>query len=338
MTAPALFLSDRIRAPLLGLTLLMLTATAVAAPDLAGETDLDTRASLTAVEAAAGENRPDVITIAADPWCPHNCTAGSDHEGYMIDIAREVFESHGLTVEYVNTSWARALRLVNAGELDAVVGAYHEDAPGFVFPEIEQGEATNRFYTRPDDHWSFRGLSSLDDRLLVVINDYSYTALLDTYIQQHRQDQKRIWELSGPSPLDRAAQLVAQGRADVLVEERAVFTFLRQENPDLPALRDAGGLPSTRAFVAFSPELPQSARHASLLSDGMVTLRESGRLDAILARYGLEDWRDDGKGAAAETSRLSVVRSPVKEVLIHSRMPLAPGMDQHFLSAGSGTD
>lgn len=279
----------RTRVLLLMFAVLMLACSP--ASDSAPEPEPDIEESLTAVEASVRENRPDVITIAADPWCPHNCVAGSDHEGYMIDIARAVFESQGKTVEYVNTSWARALELVREGELDAVVGAYHEDAPDFVFPDVAQGMAVNRFYTRTDDNWTFRDLTSLDDRLLVVINDYSYTAFLDGYIQHHRHDPERVWVLSGPSPLDRAARLVAQGRADVLIEERAVFTYLKTRNPGLPTLRTAGDLPRAQSFVAFSPSSSQSSRHAHLLSDGTAKLRESGKLQAILARYGLEDWQ-----------------------------------------------
>jgi polar amino acid transport system substrate-binding protein len=45
-------------------------------------------------------------------------------------------------------------------------------------------------------------------------------------------------------------------------------------------------------YIAFSPSDPRSPAYAALLSEGVVRLRASGRLAAILARYGLADWED----------------------------------------------
>ena len=90
------------------------------------------KATKTAPAAPAPSNPRQRVVIAADPWCPHNCEAGSEHEGYMIDIAREAFGLAGIDVEYVNMSWARALQQARDGYIDAVVGALPGDAPDFV--------------------------------------------------------------------------------------------------------------------------------------------------------------------------------------------------------------
>ncbi|WP_236744558.1 type 2 periplasmic-binding domain-containing protein [Marinobacter similis] len=96
------------------------------------------------------------ITIAADPWCPHNCTAGSEREGYMIEIAREAFALAQLDVEYTNVSWARALELADEGYIDAVVGAFTRDARGFVYPEEAIGYARTALFTHVESDWSYQ--------------------------------------------------------------------------------------------------------------------------------------------------------------------------------------
>lgn len=233
------------------------------------------------------------ITIAADPWCPHNCDAGTGPEGYMIDIAREVFEAAGYVVEYVNLGWARALQLTREGYLDAVVGAFVTDAPDFVFPDIPQGRSLIAFFTHAESDWSYQGLDSLNDQTLLAINGYSYTAPLDQYIRDHQHDPERVWILSGPAPLDRALQLLQQRRTDVFVEDRYVMRWRLGQNTagQLP-VRDAGLLNETTSYVAFSPARPDAEELARTLAEGTRRLQESGRINEILANYGLThlDW------------------------------------------------
>ncbi|MGM0768687.1 MAG: substrate-binding periplasmic protein [Pseudomonadota bacterium] len=238
--------------------------------------------------ATDGGSRP-VITIGADPWCPHNCAVGSDPEGYMLDIAREVFEAQGYQVEYLNVSWARALQMARAGLLDAVAGAFRTDAPDFVFPTEPQGKSQIAMYTAADSDWRYHGLESLNDQTLLAINGYSYSAELDRYIASHADEPTRVWMLSGPSPLNRAINLLEQHRADVFPEDVYVMTWAQRADTDSRPLRQGGRLRQTDTFIAFSPENAESAKLADLLSRGTLQLRENGRMREILAAYGLSE-------------------------------------------------
>ncbi len=44
-------------------------------------------------------------------------------------------------------------------------------------------------------------------------------------------------------------------------------------------------------FISFAPGHPKSKEYAKILDLGMVEMRKSGRLKAILAKYGLQDWK-----------------------------------------------
>lgn len=247
-----------------------------------------TAAAPDTMTALPGKSRP-IITIGADPWCPHNCTAGSEQEGYMLDIAREVFEASGYHVEYLNVSWARALQMTRDGLLDAVAGAFVSDAPDFVFPREPQGHSQIALYTPVDSRWVYEGLDSLRDQTLLAINGYSYSEELDQYIARHDDDPTRVWTLSGPAPLNRAINLLDQRRADVYPEDVYVMTWAQNANPDIAPLRQGGALPRGDTFIAFSPARAESGKLASLLSEGTARLRETGRMQAILADYGLSE-------------------------------------------------
>lgn len=231
------------------------------------------------------------ITIAADPWCPHNCRAGAQREGYMIDIAREAFALARLEVEYDNVSWARALELADDGYIDAVVGAFTRPEDGFVYPDEAIGYARTALYTSLDSDWTYDGVESLTDHTLVTINGYSYAPSLDAYIEQHRDDPQRVWILSGPSPLDRAIELLEQDRSDVLPEDLHVMRWTLEHLDKKGTLRKVVQFKPVPVYVAFSETNPQSAELATLFSEGVRKLRRSGRLDEILARYGVS-WSD----------------------------------------------
>ena len=231
------------------------------------------------------------VVIAADPWCPHNCEAGSEHEGYMIDIAREAFGFAGINVEYVNMSWARALQQARDGYVDAVVGALPGDAPDFVFPEAATGYSTIALYTHPDNNWQYTGIDSLSQFTLLAINGYAYSPELDSYITSNQDNPERVWVLSGPAPLSRAIELLHQHRSDVFPEDRYVMQWQLEQEGSAESLRMATVIHESPIYVAFSPGGSDSSELAALLSEGAKALQRSGRVAEILARYGLS-WSD----------------------------------------------
>jgi len=226
------------------------------------------------------------IVIAADPWCPHNCVAGSAREGYAIDMAREVFAVAGYEIEYINVSWARALQLAREGRIDAIAGAFKGDAPDFIFPQEASGISRTHLYTNAESQWEYQGIASLKGQTLLAINGYFYSPELDGYIARNLDDPSRVWILSGPAPLDRAIRLLEQHRTDVFVEDEFVMNWASQTQGNVPP-RNAGEIYEGPIFIAFSPANPKAAELAQVLSDGTRELRQSGRLSEILASYGL---------------------------------------------------
>lgn len=255
-------------------------------------TETDANDALSAAVSST-TSKPRNIVIAADPWCPHNCEAGSDREGYMVDIAREVLGEAGYTVEYVNVSWARALQMTREGQLDAVVGAFTTDAPDFVFPDLPQGRSAIALFTHHENRWIYDGLESLHNQKLLVLNGYSYTSELDRYIEEYQHDPDRIWVISGPAPLDRAIYLLDQHRTDIFAEDTYVMAWWAMNtDEDITPPRQAGLVGETEAFVAFSPAREDAKELAELLAKGTRQMLTSGRAQQILDQYGLSLWKE----------------------------------------------
>ncbi len=240
---------------------------------------------------ALSDDRPGIVVVA-DQWCPINCIPGSERPGFMIEIAREVFAGIGYEVDYQLMPWSRAIVSARKGRVHAIVGAYRGDAPDFVFPDNEQGRiGPAALFTRAESDWVYTGPESLESIQLGAILDYDYGERLNSYIEANAAGYG-VQVMTGHSPLEKNIEKLLMGRIDVVVEAEPVFVYEAGEIGVRDRVRYAGEAAAPEnAYIAFSPVVDGSEEYARVLSEGMETLRASGALERILARYGLEDWR-----------------------------------------------
>jgi len=247
-------------------------------------------ATVVAFAPAAGKAEDKTLIFAADEWCPVNCDPGSDRPGYMVEIAREVFEPLGYTIEYRTINWSRALLYTRLGEFDGIFGASRNEATDFVFPQAPQGTYQIGIFSRKGDPWTYEGPASFSGKIVGLVQDYSYGEELDQALLDHGT----LSYASGDRPLALNLRKLDAGRIDLLVEDR---------NSLLHAARGLGleerielkrTFEESELFLALSPRKDHSERLASELENGMARLRESGRLAEILGRYGLEVWDEEG--------------------------------------------
>jgi polar amino acid transport system substrate-binding protein len=232
------------------------------------------------------------IVLVADPWPPFNIELGSDQEGYIVDIARVVFESFGYTVIYKTVPWKRAIEGTRSGSYTGAIGASKTDAKGFVFPTEELARNVLAFYVRKDSQWQFTGPASIENISIGVAAGYDYRHWLNDYIRSHSADQRRVQVIAGTHPLKQNLQKLILKRIDVVVDNESAIRFKARKMGILDKIKPAGyGVEPADIYIAFSPNLPESPMLAHQLSDGIRELRRSGQLKAILDRYDLLDWK-----------------------------------------------
>lgn len=235
--------------------------------------------------------RADEISFVADEWPPFNGIPGGEPEGYLLDIVRAVFEPKGHRVKYLILPWTRALRGVEDGNYDALLGPFPSEAPGLIFPDEEVGYTTLSFFTRADSVWKFAGLESLADIRLGIIQDYAYRPWLQDFRRKHPEN---FIVLSGEDAIERNLQLLIRGRIDAIPTNEQSFRYRAKRAGVLEKVRLAGRDTigeGKKLYIAFSPKRSTSEEYAQMLSAGIRELRRSGRLYEILAQYGLEDWK-----------------------------------------------
>ncbi|WP_097459253.1 substrate-binding periplasmic protein [Mangrovitalea sediminis] len=237
------------------------------------------------------------LVIGADLWCPYNCTPGSSHPGYVVEVARAVFEPLGIKVVYRNIPWQRAKRMLEKGTLQGLIAATPANIADLkvapVFPRESVGRMHNSFYTLASSHWQFAKAPSLDDIRLGVVDGYDYGPHVQPYITRWKGSE-RVLAITGTHAVARLQTLMRMGRVDVILEDDDVFRYTAGQL-GFEDYRKAGAVTAPQAmdnlFIAFSPVDPKAADYAKMLSQGVQRLRRSGELARILKRYGLTDWK-----------------------------------------------
>ena len=237
-------------------------------------------------------SKAETISLVADEWPPFNGVSNSENEGFIVDVARAVFEKNGMRVTYETISWKRAIEMVREGHRNGLIGASRTDAPDFVFPSEEFSRNYIAFYVRADSQWRYRDQSDIEAVSVGVIAGYDYRRWLLDYIQINQDNLDKVQIITGQNPLQRNLMKLIDGRIDAIVDNEAVIINVARKMGLTNQITLAGyGTEPSSIYIAFSPKLKRSKDYAEILSQGIMKLRASGELKRILIKYGLNDWK-----------------------------------------------
>ena len=226
------------------------------------------------------------VKIATDPWCPYVCEQQDDKPGILLEIAQQAFAEKGYLAEFVLLNWARAIKKARQGEVQGIIGAYRSDSPDFIFGTEHLATSQMCFYSRPDDNWQYSDLSSLDDRVISLINGYSYGDLFDTYVlQQQAMGRNTLIKAYGKETLKQRIALLNNNKLNTIIEDNRVIDWVNRQLDKDQQLKLAGCLSPDKLYIAFSPNSNLSPRLSRALDLGIKSLRQSGKLQQILNKY-----------------------------------------------------
>lgn len=229
----------------------------------------------------------DNVVIVADAWCPYNCEPGSSSPGIFVELAEKAFKSAGHTLEYRVMPWSRAKQEAKEGKLNGIIGAFKEDAPGFIFPEYTPIKAGIDFFAKSGSSWRFNGIKSLDQVSLGVVQDYEYPQELSNYIKVNKNNPKRIQATKGENPMASNIAKLLAGRIDVMVDDGSVIRNYLVEHKLQASIGEVGSYNKDDAYIAFSPALESSKSYAKILSDFSKTFAQTPEFQELLKKYGL---------------------------------------------------
>lgn len=234
----------------------------------------------------------ETITIRADSWPPYNDDPKDPKAGYMIEVLREIYTPLGHKIDYQLMSWDDSIEAVRKGKFNAVVGAAKDDAEDFVFPEESFGTSKNTFFVLKKNKWAYTDAASMGKIKLGAIEGYSYSDIIDAHIKANKKSGKVVFT-RGEEALQLLINKLQTGKVDAIVEDPNVMFFaLMKMGIPLGEVKAVGSPNDFQdLYIAFSPELAASKTFAQQFDEGIRKLRTSGKLNQIMRRYNLADWK-----------------------------------------------
>ena len=233
-----------------------------------------------------------VFVNDSSPYCPFTlCGQGKD--GFVLDIVNAIYQAKGFTVVIKNVPWNRALSMASDGEVDGILGTAKSSAPNLIYPKTEVGQLKAAFFTLKTNPWTYQDIKSLDAVHLGLIQGYGYgdtNPELANYLNTH---SAQIDWIATSDALSHLLMMMEARHVGATIEDETVATYVLRAVGKQALFKVAGHYAhnTVKAYVGFNPKHANARQLAQLFDDGMVDLRRSGKLAAILARYGVSDWR-----------------------------------------------
>jgi polar amino acid transport system substrate-binding protein len=209
-------------------------------------------------------------------------------KGYMVDVARAIFERKGHNIDYQVDTWSNSLKSVRDGKATGIIAANVYDAPDFVFPKNSLGYSKDCFFVKPKDKWEYKDANSLAARKLGVVSDYAYSRTVNQFLKEKQDGHVAA---VGENALELLSLYMIEDKIDTIVENPIVFNYFMDHNLKETHYEEAGCAESSELYIAFSPKNPRAKEFAQILSDGLDELRKDGTLEKIIKKYDLKEWK-----------------------------------------------
>lgn len=212
-----------------------------------------------------------------------------ERPGFSIEILMAVAKVLGWKLNFEVMPFSRQLIANRAGQVDGHIATFKSDAPDLIFPAEPIGVASNCFFALRGSAFRFPSRVPMDKFKIGVTNGFTY-GLIDQYIEENAA--KNIVSLSGEDKdvLLRLIDMLLERRIDTFIDADPVVRFHLKER-QISELENVGCTTTFDAFIAFSPNKPESKERVKKFDKAVSLLRSSGELQQILDRYGAKDWR-----------------------------------------------
>jgi len=233
----------------------------------------------------------DIIKTSTGDWLPY--IGNTDNpKGYVIEITEKIFKQAGHEVIVIDIPYIRALSAIESGKLDLLSCATQEDISSskVIFADEDVGICCKSFFTLKENSWKYSGVNSLDKiKVLGLVKGEVYSEIME-FIK--KSENSKIYYLHGSDAYIRLIKMLITGRVDVIVDNSPVIFYNSSRLGISDKIKIAGTFDKKHKLKqAFSIKNPMAEKYSKIFSEGLRKLRQSGELNKILAKYGLQDWK-----------------------------------------------
>ena len=241
---------------------------------------------------AVSQLQAKTLLIASDEWCPYICD-DQMLPGFLVEILNGVASSKQIELQFSFIPLSRALNLSQQGKVDIVLAVTQQHIIDYKLQQSKQnfGGLYNDFYVLSDNNWRYKNTEDLakelsNNHILGTINGYQYGDEISQIISNH---QANVFAASGNSPLEKQLKMLQMGRLDILLDSRFTVQYQLSKLSYNNVIHAGTQGDFTPLYLGYSASIPDEL--IDIFDRGLISLRASGRLADILAKYGISDWQ-----------------------------------------------
>ncbi|WP_108652189.1 substrate-binding periplasmic protein [Dongshaea marina] len=225
------------------------------------------------------------LTITTGDFPPF-CSKSFKFGGIVNGAAKEAFAMEGVKVDYVYTSWQRAYRMSEVGEVSGTLAWYDSEKrrKTHLYSDPIINDRIVWFHLKGYPlHW--KSFEDLKNERIVAIRGYTYSDAFYNAIEDGTLDVAFV------NRLKQSFDLILSGRKDVTLESVDVgYYMLRKLYPHSDILFTNHPVPavSNPLHLLISKKTPNAEKIIETFNRGLAKLKEQGRIEELLllARQG----------------------------------------------------
>jgi polar amino acid transport system substrate-binding protein len=236
-------------------------------------------------------NERRTLVLAGDYWCPYNCHPDSNLPGYLVELIRRSLYIYRIDVEYRMMPWSEALDLAEKGEVDGLIGISNVRGKNLVTTRLPLEHSIIEAFTRNDTEWKYDGINSLRGQKVGIILDYDLDEDVSHYVGiNYPLNPGGFSVQEGKNAVIESIADLIDGDSDVYLEDMRVVKSYLNEHGLRPYIRNAGHAVKTKmpVYIAFSKDLPNVKNYIKYFTEGMASMKATGELDDIRAKYKMD--------------------------------------------------
>lgn len=230
------------------------------------------------------------LVLAGDYWCPYNCKPDSDSQGFLVDVVKRSLYIYGIDIEYKIMPWHEALRKVEKGEIDGIIGISNVKGTSMIVTDTPIEYSSTASFTRCDTNWTYDGIASLRGKKLGIIMDYSLDEDISNYVGTNYPSNPSMFVIEdGENAVVDSITDLINGKIDVYVEDTRVVTRYLNEHALNASVRYAGSISGEKLplFIAFNDKIPNIKDYIKYLNEGIASLKATGEYKHLQEKYKL---------------------------------------------------
>lgn len=229
------------------------------------------------------------ISVRADQWMPVNGIPGaSAEEGLYIDILRAVAKTSGVQIDYQLQGWDDSVKSAQTGQIDCVVGATREDAPGLRLAAKPWLVGNTAWYRAADrTEVSAPTVADLASFKLGVISGYGYGDEVDALVKAHPSERLEA-VTSSRDPLSAVIMRLVTGRVDLALETDFVMQAKLRKLQLSDRVVQAGRSEAAKNIYLACNNDPRVSSFMQAVDTWYAARLAEGTLADYYAPYGLE--------------------------------------------------